>query len=286
MSFTFIDASNYFLNPFAVPVLIVSTLLSLIGIFVLSQNPKAASNVSFFIICVMSCIWLYGISLVYCSRSELLAVNWYKYFTFFGVTQIAPSIYFFSTAWTGLLAKRKKWVAVGYLLAFIFFLSSSFTSYGIVGVRKYFWGLYPIYGPIAQASVVFFVIYYSMALGTFVAGRRYKTISDQLKQYNFMMAAYIITFFGACDFIPKFAAIPLYPFGYITVLLWLSIVAYSIIRYKVMEIETVIHKTLMWAALSSVVFFPLGFIFYRFRDLFVYLHQVFEWFLKYFQKSF
>ncbi len=255
MNPSFLNAYNYFLNSFAVPVLLVSTLLFLIGLFVLTQNPRAASNISFFIICISSCIWLYGISLVYCSRYELLALKWYKYFTFFGVTQIAPSIYFFSAAWTGLLPKKRTKITVGYLLAFGFFFLSCFTSYGIIGVRKYFWGYYPIYGPIAQASVGFFIVYYVMALRTFILGRRHKTIGDQVKQYNYMITAYLITFFGALDFVPKFVPIALYPFGYITVLLWLSIVAYSIIRYRVMDIETVIHKTLMWAALSSVVFF-------------------------------
>src|SRR3990167_4955312 len=99
MSSTFLDASNYFLNFSAIPVLAVSTLLFLIGVFVLTQNKKSLSNFSFFLICMSSCVWLYGMSLVYCSRSENLAVSWYRYSTFFGVANIAPSIYFFSVAW-------------------------------------------------------------------------------------------------------------------------------------------------------------------------------------------
>src|SRR3989338_4474342 len=102
---SFLNAAAYFLNPFAIPVLAVSTLLLLISLFVLTQNPKSSRNVSFFIICISSCIWLYGISVVYCCRFEASALNWYKYFTFFGVTLIAPSIYFFSASWAGLLTQ-------------------------------------------------------------------------------------------------------------------------------------------------------------------------------------
>ncbi len=269
---SFLNAYNYYLNPYAVPVLFVSTLLFLIGVFVLTQNLRGPSNISFFIICLSSCIWLYGMSLVYCSRYESLALKWYKYFTFFGVTQIAPSIYFFSAAWTGLLPKKRKKIILGYLLAFTFFFLSCFTSYGIIGVRKYFWGFYPIYGPIAQVFVGAFVICYTMALWTFVQGWQKELRPNYRKQYAYITFAYLITFFGACDFIPKIVPLPLYPLGYVTVLSWLSIVAYSIIRYKVMDIETVIHKTLMWAALSSVVFLPLGLTIYYFKDLLFYLH--------------
>lgn len=274
MNTSFLNAYEYFLNPFAIPVLVVSTLLLLIGIFVLTQNPKASSNLSFFVICVCSCIWLYGMSLVYCSRTEVLAHNWYQYFTFFGVTNIAPSIYFFSAAWSGTLRKKKKWVASGYLGALIFFLASALSPYGISGIREYFWGFYPVYGPIAASFVGLFIVYYVMALQAFLVGWRQEVRPQYRRQYSYITVAYVITFFGACDFIPKLAPISLYPFGYLTVLLWLSIVAYSIIRYKVMDIETVIHKTLMWAALSSLVFLPLGLTMFYFRDLLLYIHPV------------
>ncbi len=271
---SFLNAYDYFLNPFAAPVLAVSTLLLLVGIFVLTQNPKSSRNISFFIICMSSCIWLYGISLVYCSRYEALALNWYKYFAFFGVAHIAPSIYFFSVAWAGWSVGRKRWIAIGYATALFFFLSSALTRHGIVGARRYFWGFYPIYGPIATAFVAFFVLYYSMALRNFLLGRSREIRPRFRKQYDYMIIAYLITFFGACDFIPKFSAVPLYPFGYITVLSWLLIVAYSIVRYKLMDIETVIHKTLIWAALSSLVFLPLGLTVYCFKDLFLYIHPI------------
>ncbi|MBI4358170.1 MAG: hypothetical protein HY584_02625, partial [Candidatus Omnitrophica bacterium] len=266
---SFLSAYDYVLNPFAVPVLVVSTLLALISIFVLSQNPKSPTNLSFFLICLSSCVWLYSISLVYCSRYESLALHWYKYFTFFGVAFIAPSIYFFSVAWVGLLRERKGLIFLGYLGALAFYISSALTDYGILGVRKYFWGFYPIYGPIATAFLAFFVFYYTMGLWTFAIGRSRETRLQFRKQYDYLIVAYLITFFGASDFIPKFTSISLYPFGYITVLLWLLIVAYSIIRYKLMDIETVIHKTLMWAALSSLVFLPLGLAIYYFKDLFL-----------------
>ena len=274
MSLPFFDASNYFLNSYAIPVLVVSTFVFLMGTFVLSQNVRSLNNFSFFLICLSSSVWLYGMSLMYCARFEALALDWYKYFTFLGVTQIAPSIYFFSVVWPGQLAPKKKSVVIGYILAFSFYLSSALSGYGVVGVRRYFWGFYPVYGPIAVAFLSLFVIYYIAALRNFISGFRTETRPQQRAQILYITVAYGVTFLGACDFIPKLVYAPLYPFGYIAVFLWVPIVAYSIIKYKVMDIETVIHKTLMWAVLSSLVFLPLGGALHYFKDLLLYLHPV------------
>ncbi|MBI4257216.1 hypothetical protein HY626_04135 [Candidatus Uhrbacteria bacterium] len=272
MGTTFISAGNYYLNPYAVPVIVVSTLLLLIGIFVLTQNNKSSSNVSFFLICVSSCIWLFGMALVYCSRFENLAADWYRYFTFFGVANIAPSIYLFSAAWLKVLDRQKNKIVASYAASWALYILAAVSPYGIMGVRKYFWGFYPIYGPVAAALIAVFTVCYVAALKNFMAALKAETRPRYREQVRFLTVAYVVTFFGACDFLPKLAAIPLYPFGYITVFAWLVLVGYSIIRYKVMDIETVIHKTLMWAALSSMVFLPLGLALFYFKELLIHLH--------------
>lgn len=45
-------------------------------------------------------------------------------------------------------------------------------------------------------------------------------------------------------------------------------VAFAIVRYRLMEIDTVIHRTFMWLATSASVFFPVIFVFYFLYPLF------------------
>jgi len=47
---------------------------------------------------------------------------------------------------------------------------------------------------------------------------------------------------------------------------YVAFIGYSIVKYRLMDITTVIHKTAMWAALSSLVILPMGGFFYFGHD--------------------
>lgn len=245
-----------FLNLHSVPVAIVAALLTGIGFFILKHNPRSLNNVSFFIICAVTSIWLFGMSLVYSSREPAVALAWYRYFAFFGVSQIAPSIYFFSVSWLEPAERKRRIIASGYLLALLFYLSGIFTPWMITGVQKYFWGYYPRYGALSFLFLAMFFAYYVESLRNFALGYRREANPLKREQIRFIFIAYLITLFGALDYLPKLIEIPLYPFGYLMVFLWLPLVAYSIIRYRLMDIETVVHKTIMWMITSSLFAVP------------------------------
>ncbi len=253
----FLNPENYFFNPYSIPVAGVAAFLTAIGFFILKQNIRSLSNVSFFIICMVTSIWLFGMSIIYSTRDAMLAADWYRYFTFFGVSLIAPSIYFFSVSWLDPTHRKKRLIFLGYLLAVLFYASGIFTTWMIDGTRQYFWGYYPKYGFLGIPFLTVFVFYYLASLRNFILGYQKETRPLKREQIKFIFIAYLITFLGAFDYLPKFANIPLYPFGYITVLLWHPIVAYSIIRYRLMDIETVIHKTLMWLITSFLFTIPI-----------------------------
>jgi len=244
----------------------VAALLTAIGVFILKQNPRSLNNTSFFVICSVTSIWLFGASLVYCTRDLELAVKWYRSVTFLGVSLIAPSIYFFSVSWLEPTFRKKWLVVIGYVLSFVFYASAHFTPWMVTGGRTYFWGHYPTYGPMAYPFLTFFIFYYLASLVNFRTGYKKETRALKREQIRFIFMAYLITFFGALDFVPKLMNVALYPVGYIMVFLWLPIVAYSIIRYRLMDIETVIHKTIMWTITSFLFAVPILFLAYFGRE--------------------
>jgi len=196
-------------------------------------------------------------SIVYCTRTEPLAVAWYRYFTFFGVSHIAPSIYAFSVSWLEPTRRKNYIIVFGYLLFMGFYLAAVFTPWVITGASRYYWGYYPKYGSLAYPFLVMFVLFYVASLKNFSMGYQRETKLLKREQIRYIFGAYILTFFGAFDYLPKLWNIPLYPFGYITVFLWLPIVAYSIVRYRLMDIETVVHKTIMWLITSFLFGVPI-----------------------------
>src|SRR3989338_5516765 len=151
---------SYFLNFYALPNVIVSSLIFAVGLFVFLQNKTSPANTFFFFFCGAMNFWLYGISLVYCSRSPDVAMFWYRWVTFLGVTHISPGVYAFSVHWLGLYQRQKPFVWGGFLLAAVFYLLALTTPYGMPEMQRYFWGYYPKYGIAAKAFLLYFFMYF------------------------------------------------------------------------------------------------------------------------------
>ncbi len=252
-----VKLSSYFLNLYAVPVAVVSSLILATGLFVFLQQKRSPTNCSFFFLCLCIGFWLYGISAVYCSRDPEIALRWYRWVTFLGVAHIAPMVYLFSVQWLKLYENQKRWVKGSFVLAALFYFTSVTTPFGIVKMREHFWGFYPEYGVAGRVFLVFFFASFLAAFLNFFSALRKEADSLRKRQIGLITVAFLISVTGSVDYLPKISSWELYPFGYLCVLSWILMVAYSIVRYRMMDIETVIHKTIMWSIVSSVFTIPL-----------------------------
>ena len=258
-----LNISNYQLNPYAVPVFIVSICIFFIGTFVLIQNKTSIINISFFLKCYAAGFWLFTISFVYSSLVPSVAHTWYKYFTFFGVAGIAPNLYLFSVVWSGKLKQQKIFIPIVYFLFYLFYGLAVGTDIFIMpDMRRYFWGLYPIYGKAAFLFVFCFSIVYAVSFfNTYFAYRCEKEVIKKT-QKKFIVLALLIGYMGSFDFISKFFNFTFFPVGYTAIFSYISLVAYSIVRYRAFEIETALHKTALWLLSFSFIVFPV-FFFYK-----------------------
>lgn len=257
-----VNPAGYFFNPYAVPPAIVATLIFAVGLFVYLQNRRFRTNISFFLICLCLSLWLYGISIVYCSGNPDLALFWYRWATFLGVVHISPIIYTFSVVWLGLYERQKHFVRGSFILALIFYILAVSTPYGMPSVRRYFWGYYPSYGIAGRVFLFFFFGYFLAAFYNFFSQLRVETVPLKRKQIKLITIAFLISITGSVDYLPKLVILSFYPFGFLSVFVWVLIVAYLIVRYRVMDIQTVIHKTIMWALTSFVFAIPVVFLSY------------------------
>lgn len=252
-----INPSSYFFNPHAIPTLTVSTLIFAIGLFVFFQHKTSPSNVSFFVLCLCINLWLYGISIVYSCKNPEEALQWYRGAAFPGVDLISLMVYTFSVHWLGLYRRQKYFLYLGYVLAPVFYLLSLTTPLGMPYVQRYFWGYYPHYGPVGQIFLIFFYTYFLAAFYNFFSELMKERDPLRRKQIKLIAIGFLVSIVGSVDYLPKLFDVSLYPFGYLPVLTWILIVAYLIVRYRMMEIQTVIHKTIMWGFTSLVFALPL-----------------------------
>lgn len=251
-----LSPAAYFFNYYAIPNIAVSTLIFFTGLFVFVQNRRSPVNIFFFLFCLSLNFWLYGRAIMYCSRSAETALAWAKVFAKMGVFNISPLVYTFSVHWLGLYQKQKKYVAAAFVGAFLFYIITLITPYGLPSVRHYFWGYYPVYGPVCKLFLVFFFTYFLAAFRNFFTEWRKAREPVRRKQVRVVTIAFLISFTGAVDFLPKILNLPMYPFGYLSVCIWTVVMAYAIVRYRTMDIQTVIHKTLMWLGSMTVAMAP------------------------------
>jgi len=257
-----LNFSNYYLNFYAVPVFIVSILIFFIGGFVLIQNKNSIINISFFLKCFSAGFWLFTISFVYSCRVPAVAHTWYKYFTFFGVASIAPNLYLFSVVWSDRMKQQRIFLPLVYFVFYMFYgLAASSDIFIKPEMHRYFWGLYPIYGKAAFLFVICFTIVYAASfLNTYSAYRREQ---EKIKkaQKGFIALVLLIGYTGSFDFISKFFDVTFFPVGYIGIFCYISLVAYSIVRYRAFDIETALHKTALWLLSFSFIIFPAFFLY-------------------------
>ncbi len=246
----------FWLNGYAIPVGVVGILMFLTGLFIHLQNRRSPVNFSFFLICVCGILWLVGIAAVYAASDPVLALKIYRRVSFLGVSFIAPCIYCFSVLWLGRYRKQKLLVWTFFAAGAAFYLTGLVSAESFPGTYRYFWGFYPQYGPVNRWFLGFFMLAILVAFYNFITAYLREAPGLRKTQISFITLAFMVSFIGISDFIPKLFWNPVYPLGSLCVFFWMLVVAYAIIRYKAMDIETVIHKTLMWLLTTAVAIVP------------------------------
>ncbi len=203
---------------------------------------------------------------MYCSITSDNALVIARRVAFLGVSFIAPLVFAFSTHYLGIYQERKKYVFAAFFIAAVLYVVCVFTPYGIPYVKKQFWGYYPVYSWANYFFLGFFFSYFFAAFCNYFAKLRTTTDPVRKKQLKLITIAFLISFTGSFDYLPKISNYSLYPFGYFCVMVWTMIIAYTIVRYRMMDIQTVVHRTIAWLMTSLLFIAPLVFVLYLTRE--------------------
>ena len=184
--------------------------------------------------------------------AEILTKIGYSYILF-----IPPTLYGFFVAF---LAKpsEKKYVIAAYSFsaAALYFLW--FSSYFINGYFTYFWGFYPRAGILHP---VFLIVLIAQALRVFylllVDLKRQEHSFRRKNQTNYLIAALVAYTLASFDFLVNYG-LEIYPFGFIAILITLSLITYAIIRHHLLNIELIIKKTVVFTGLFGALMAIVG----------------------------
>jgi len=238
------------MSVYSVPPALGAFLCFLLGVFVWSRKREAETHIAFFLLCLATTVWLVSYSVAYSTENPQLAILCAR-IACTAVAFVSIFIYHFVVAFIG-AQKERRLVWYCYGITFIFLLGFLFTNLFLSGTHKYFWGFYSKAGGLHP---LYLVITYAMWLRCFYL--LYRALGSQTdflraNQIKYTLVAFVIGMPATIDYIPKYG-VEIYPFGFSFVVLFSFITAYAIVRHKLLDIEVVVKRTLVFAGLAGSV---------------------------------
>jgi len=228
----------------SLPIALGSLFSLLAGCFIYFSNRKSQNNISLSLFCFSLAVWLFGYAAAYSMKLE----SWGLFFCRIACTGAmftAPAFYHFSVSF---LHKKNemKAVKIAYSLMLLIVPFSMSSNLFLSGVYKYYWGYYSRAGALHPLYLVLFFGFFLR--GFYLLWRKVKSNTlapTQKARIKFIFIAYIIALAGAVDYIPKYG-FELFPFGFICEITFVIMVAYSLLRHKIINVRLFAARTLIF----------------------------------------
>jgi PAS domain S-box-containing protein len=183
---------------------------------------------------VLAAVWLSCYSLAYSATTEPVAGWWVKA-AHLGVIFIPASVYHFTLTALRIHREHKAALWATWTISGLFFTVMAAGDGFIAGVRRYWWGFYPEYG---WSSVPFLVFFFGMMV---VSLKHYwieyhkAPLGTHKLRTRSLLVAFAVAYVASLDYVAAFR-VPLYPFGYLPVLVFSVMTARAMYRYRLVDI--------------------------------------------------
>ncbi len=253
------------MNSFALSGFLTGIASLAMGGFVLAKAPEKSMSRIWFGFTLAVAVWGFvagGIGLDRDPASSFLA--WRLSYAF-GVSWIPVLFYHFVLHLCRLQDDpvHKKRLLAQYLIAAVWVPILLFSQSALAGVRPFpqttFY--YAIAGPLLWPYLLWWL---GLTIHVhWLVFQIYRHAGGaQRNQLRYFFAAFLLAYgTGSLCYLPTFG-IDVYPYGNFGIMFYPIIVTYAIGAYRLMDIQTVIHKTAAWLTVSSLVAVPLFGIFY------------------------
>lgn len=232
---------------FSIPPLVSAALFLLLGVFVLKKGAGSKLNFTFFLICLSTFWWQFSWFVLFnttnAGLAEILVKVGYVGIIFIPITFFHFFLHF--------LEKKDLFDRImlygAYLSGVIFEIFLIFTNYFVEGYYEYFWGFYPRVGIVHRIYLlVLGLLVLRIMYLLFLAIRNKKSVSSyKFYQIKYFVFGFIFYAFSAFDFAVNYG-LEVYPFGFVFILIFLGIVGYSIVRFRLMDIRIIAKKIFIY----------------------------------------
>jgi diguanylate cyclase (GGDEF)-like protein/PAS domain S-box-containing protein len=228
------DSSNYSLSFYSLPLLVVGGLGVIYALAIFSREGASTVGRAFLLMVLVTDTWLLSFAAIYSTNNAAVAFFWVRV-EHIGVMSIPAAVLLFTAAVTGRLRTLWPVVLAAAAISVISYAVVFSTDWFIVGMHHYYWGYYPIYGWPFLAFVAFFVVVLTASLQMYRTGIDQTSSETQRRRLRAIWLALLIADVGSVDYLPAFH-VPVYPFGYIFIGLFIVLATRAIWRYRLVDI--------------------------------------------------
>lgn len=230
------DLSNYTFSVYAIPTFLTTAAIFLLGIVVLTRERGGRVGWLFFVFTLSISVWLLSFSWMYCASGEHVALWWAKT-AYLGVAFIPSAVYHFSLAVLRIDQDHRKSERFCWALSGLFCATILNTDALITGLYHYWWGYYPKYGWLGIPFITYFFWMMIVVFRNFWMEYR-KAVPGTTHKFRVraLMIAFSIAYLGSFDYLAKYG-IPVYPFGYVPIFVFLLVSARTIWQYNLADLS-------------------------------------------------
>jgi len=229
---------------FAIGAFTNAGLALVLGVFVYLQNRKKLENLLFLLSNLCLTIWGVFFGLWQLAQTEKVAIIFCRLLTG-GVIFIPVLMLHWVLILINQNKKQKLVLFFAYFISFIFGILD-FTPQMVSGVRpEMFFKFWPIPGPCFIFFVIFSLVIMVYMLLLLVQNYK-KSIGIKKEQLKYVFIGIFVGYLAACSTLPLWYKIQIIPFGYFFLAAYSFIIAYTIIRYQLMDIKFILGRTAVY----------------------------------------
>ncbi len=222
-------------NPLAVQTLLTAFAILCLGVFSLVRERGSVISVVFFLLTLFAGIWLFAFSWMYSAADEQAAFRWAKA-AHGGVALVPAAVYHFTVMAQQRYQRSKRRVWIVWICSALFLAAILKADILFEALYRYWWGFYPRYRWSSIAFLAYFFLVMIEVLNSWWDEyRRSERGTKQRLRARSFLTAFGVAYLASFDYAAAFG-IPLYPFGYIPIFVFLVLSARAIWRYRFVDI--------------------------------------------------
>lgn len=211
-----------------------------LGLLVYYKNRKNPTNITYSLFCLSVSIWSYSYFFWQVSSDAKSALFWCR--ALMAGAIFIPALYFHHIcALLNIRSQKKKLLILAYIFCGVSFLFN-FTPLFVKSVSKKLWFEYwPDAGIVYSPFLIIWSLlscYYIYTIIKFLNN----SIGEKKNQLRYILVGTVLGWFGGITNFPLWFNIPFPPIGNILLSVYIAIVAYAIIRYRLMDIKIAVTR--------------------------------------------